>query len=598
MNNKVEFFEERVGYFTRQVVMLKSKYNKLSIFRIAIFLFFFMAAILCLKYNLPDIILFLVLLFIPGFGFLVKVHGRVKKQKQLKQRLLEINREEKTRLCHDFEGINDAIESLNEDHPYAADLDIFGRNSLFQLINRAGTSGGLSMVKLWLLNAASKNTLEQRQDAVKELIPLIDWRQKMQAYGSKNVKKKLNEQSFYDWLQGEDIIRKNWFYRILPYPIILINSFLFYGYFADMFSIFAIVLPFIIGGPFIYKILDYSRDTYEMTQSGLHILESIEAAVQLIEGIKFQNELLVKLQANLKVNNDLASEKTGGLRRIFEWLSQRQNGMYHIINSVYLLDYLILLKAENWRAKHKNKISDWFEVVANFEALSSLAAFSFANEDYFFPKISEEKFLFNATAMGHPLIFRDHRVNNDFKLDSRGKSCIITGSNMSGKSTFLRTVGVNAVLAFAGAPVCADYFEISKFQIFTNMRTKDNLEENVSSFYADLLRLKMLLEQISEEKPVLYLLDEILKGTNSADRHIGAESLILQLSKLNTFGLVSTHDLELGNLQEKNKQIENFNFSSTIDGEEIVFDYKLREGICKSTNASQLMAKIGIHIKS
>jgi DNA mismatch repair ATPase MutS len=169
---------------------------------------------------------------------------------------------------------------------------------------------------------------------------------------------------------------------------------------------------------------------------------------------------------------------------------------------------------------------------------------------------------------------------------------------MAGKSTFLRTVGVNAVLALSGAPVCADSFQISNFQVFTSMRTKDNLEENISSFYAELLRLKMLLEQIDEETPVLFLLDEILKGTNSADRHIGAESLILQLNKMNAFGLVSTHDLELGNLEKSNNQITNYNFSSSISGKEIVFDYKLQDGICKSTNASQLMAKIGIQIKS
>jgi DNA mismatch repair ATPase MutS len=190
------------------------------------------------------------------------------------------------------------------------------------------------------------------------------------------------------------------------------------------------------------------------------------------------------------------------------------------------------------------------------------------------------------------------RVVNDFLMEGQGATCVITGSNMAGKSTFLRTVGINAVLAFAGAPVCADAFVLSQFHIFSSMRTKDNLEENISSFYAELLRLKMLLEHINVDKPVFYLLDEILKGTNSVDRHIGAESLILQLNGMNTFGLVSTHDLELGKLAKSNQKIINYNFSSSIIDEEIVFDYKLRAGICQSTNASQLMANIGIQIKS
>ena len=275
----------------------------------------------------------------------------------------------------------------------------------------------------------------------------------------------------------------------------------------------------------------------------------------------------------------------------------RGNQIYLILNSIFLFDFILLAKAEKWRANYKDEISGWFGAVAEFEALNSIAAFAFANEDYVFPGIMEKAYFFHGTNLGHPLIPDGQRVKNNFKLEGRGNSCIITGSNMAGKSTFLRTVGINAVLALTGAPVCADSFQISNIRVFTSMRTKDNLEENISSFYAELLRLKMLLGQINEDKPVLFLLDEILKGTNSTDRHIGAESLILQLNKTNTFGLVSTHDLELGNLQKKNNQITNYNFSSRIDGEEIIFDYKLRKGICKSTNASQLMAKIGINIR-
>jgi len=230
------------------------------------------------------------------------------------------------------------------------------------------------------------------------------------------------------------------------------------------------------------------------------------------------------------------------------------------------------------------------------EPLNSISAFAFANEKYIFPKVNEGAPIFSAEKLGHPLIPSKQRINNNFQLKGKGAIGVITGSNMSGKSTFLRTIGVNAVLAFAGAPVCADQLELSIFQVFTSMRTKDNLEENISSFYAELLRLKMLLQTINENRPVLFLLDEILKGTNSADRHIGAESLIIQLSQLNAFGLISTHDLKLGKLKLKTDKLRNYNFSSSIDGQEIIFDFKLRDGICRSTNASQLMAKIGIQI--
>ena len=200
---------------------------------------------------------------------------------------------------------------------------------------------------------------------------------------------------------------------------------------------------------------------------------------------------------------------------------------------------------------------------------------------------------------GNPLIFANERICNDFSLKEQGQIAVVTGSNMSGKSTFLRTLGVNAVLAFTGAPCCAASITLSNFQVFTGMRTQDNLEEHVSSFYAELKRIKQLLETVQKnESPVFFLLDEILKGTNSKDRHLGSAALVRQLSEEQAFGLVSTHDLELGDLADVMDKVVNYSFNSHINGNEISFDYKLTRGICRSFNASKLMENMGIKIKS
>ena len=597
MNKKAEFFQARAENFDQQIDDLKSKYKTFSFYRMATFVVFLALAILSIKSGQGLLLIIIAALFILIFGLLVNQHNRINKKKKINQLLSEINKEEMQRLNHDFEGISEGNEFTDEQHPYDIDLDIYGRNSLFQLINRTGTHGGKLLLNSWLAQASSTEIIKLRQRAVSELSPMVDWRQKLQAYGRNNPGTEEKEQGFFSWLEGENVIRNNPFYRIIPYLVIAFSLSLLSGVMFFNLPMQFLLLPFIVTGYFLFKIIDYSRTTYNMTLSGIHILESVEQIILLIENQKFEHECLIRLQKQLLPKNMVASQKIKELRKIFELLSLRGNQIYLILNSIFLFDFILLAKAEKWRVNYKDEISEWFGAIAEFEALSSIAAFAFANEDYVFPEIMEKAYFFHGTNLGHPLIPDGQRVKNNFKLEGRGNSCIITGSNMAGKSTFLRTVGINAVLALTGAPVCANTFQMSNIRVFTSMRTKDNLEENISSFYAELLRLKMLLEQINEDKPILFLLDEILKGTNSADRHIGAESLILQLNKTNAFGLVSTHDLELGNLQKKNNQITNYNFSSSIDGEEIVFDYKLQEGICKSTNASQLMAKIGIKIR-
>jgi len=272
------------------------------------------------------------------------------------------------------------------------------------------------------------------------------------------------------------------------------------------------------------------------------------------------------------------------------------NFLYHILNAFVLLDVHLVLGAEKWKAKNKNLLRLWAEVVGEFEVISSLAAFSYSNPDYAFAELDETTNHIRFEALGHPLIHAATRVSNDFSTVGQTNVVMITGSNMGGKSTFLRTVGVNIVLALTGAPCCARFGKLGNVQLFSSMRTQDNLKSGVSSFYAELNRIEELLKQIESSPNVFFLLDEMFKGTNSQDRHKGGFSLINQVGKLQTTGIIATHDIDLAKLAGRKGLVTNYSFNSEIEGDAMLFSYKLEPEICRDFNASELMRRSGIQI--
>jgi DNA mismatch repair ATPase MutS len=271
--------------------------------------------------------------------------------------------------------------------------------------------------------------------------------------------------------------------------------------------------------------------------------------------------------------------------------------LYQLLNAVLLLDIFWYLKINKWKEENEANLEEWFEVIGTIDTLMSIAGFAFSNPDYQYSEIADTPHTIRAEELGHPLINSNKRVSNNFDFSGKGGVCLITGSNMSGKSTFLRTVGINCVLGLMGAPVCAKSMQVGELKVFTSMRTQDDLEESVSSFYAELKRLKQLIGQIDEVRPTLFMIDEVLKGTNSDDRHKGATALIKQLNKTNAFGFVSTHDIVLGNMTNELAGVKNYSFNSTITGNEIHFNYKLTPGLCKSFNATKLMQLMGIEVE-
>jgi len=360
MTKKIHIFQQRVADFSKLYEKLQSQFKSFSFYRIALFIGYVVLFVWGLNYEMSSILAISTIVFIVSFGWLVKKHSQITKEKKLAQKLVELNTEEINRLNFQFDGIYEGAEFADDAHPYTSDLDIFGRNSIFQLINRAGTHRGINLLKSWFMQPAGRESIEIRQEAAKELIPLIDWRQKVQAHGKSKLFTKEKGNGFYSWLNGEDKIRNNRFYSVLPYLVMIFSSILIIGYILEVFSLYALLLPFIITGYFLYQIIDYSRSTYEMTESGVEVLGSIENIILLIENQNFHNDHLLKLHSLLQPQGVVASAKIKQLRIIFDWLSLRGNQMYHIFNSIFLLDFLLLAKAEIWRAQYKDEISMWY----------------------------------------------------------------------------------------------------------------------------------------------------------------------------------------------------------------------------------------------
>ena len=596
MDSPNAVFKKNVREQAAIVTRLKKKYVFWSGIRVMAFLFFTICIIYFANARNMEAVVALALIFPVLFGLLIKFHNKIAFNRDHADNLKTVNQQETLRLQGNLKSFDTGAEYIDPLHPYSIDLDIFGPHSLFQLLNRTTTSGAKMELSAWLLNPADRATVEARQAAVMELSPKLDWRQDFQAHGMHFQQEENKANPLLKWLNEGDVLKNENLYRVLLFimPAVAIGSVVLW---VLGFSFYFLLGALIANGILLKNVFLAAKETTDYTSKSSVALKAYVFLIKKVEEETFSAPLLKSLKSQFDHDHFKASAAINKLQQILFSLESRANMFYWILNAFLLLDVFWLLKASTWKRKNKKYAKKWFDTIHQFEVLNSLAGFSYANRGFTIPVIVDEAYQLSATALGHPLIRGKERVVNDFAMAGKGKVIIITGSNMSGKSTFLRTVGVNVVLALMGAPVCAASFTTSVYQVFTSMRTQDNLEESVSSFYAELKRLKQLLELIGTTHPVLFMLDEILKGTNSHDRHNGAASLIKQLTDTDSFGFVSTHDLELGALSDDAGTIENYSFNSQVVDDEIIFDYKLHHGLCKSFNASKLMEKMGIKIE-
>lgn len=597
MNNVQKSYRQRIEKYENRSKIQSKKINQISNIRII----FFIMAIGLLYYFYTSSFLLLTGLaflgFIIIFFYLVSLHNKAKGKRRYYDTLKEINEKSLKRLKGQWKNFDDTgKEYVNEDHNFSYDLDLFGKGSLFQWINSAVTYTGRNKLKeMLIIPCKTKDEIYKRQEAVRELADKLDWRQKLAAKGLV-TDKTYQPKALIDWAKevNDFYLRKHIILLINIFPLLTLALIAGYIYLDIPYLIPLIFLS--IQALVIWYFRNESAEIFNLAYKYKNNIKAYSGMVETIEKENFRSNYLKSLQKAIKHDKVSASSQINKLEKIVDLMSNRYNMFYVILNLFTLWDFKFRVSLEKWKARCGDKLGIWLDTIGEFEALSSLANIRYDNPTWATPKIIEQKNIFVAEDMGHPLLV-EKRVCNDLIIEPPVSILLITGSNMSGKSTLLRTVGINLVLAYSGAPVCAGELKCSIFNIFTSMRVKDNLEENISSFYAELLRIKRVIKACENNDNILFLLDEIFKGTNSADRHTGARVLINKLSNEGAIGLVSTHDFELTDLEQVNPKIKNYHFRERYNNNEIIFDYKLRQGVSTTRNAIYLMKMAGLEIE-
>ncbi len=540
---------------------------------------------------------------VTGIGillFLVSLDSDNKAKMSNLKTLIRVNKEEISLLHNQYQDRPDGNYFRNTAHDYAHDLDIFGPSSLFQYINRAYSEQGKALIAKYLLVACPPAQIYQRQEAVQEIVTDFEWRQQLQAYSMQCQLSTATQNNITHWLgQKENHFTKP-FWKILVtlWSVLSLSSLAatFLGYIPGSIFSFLFVLYLMISGFIVSRgFKDYSA------LSG--IIKEINTLYNLLNWIETK-EFKASLWTPFLAKSKLAGKSPAAQIKRLALILNRFDILLNMLASIFLNSFLLwgvrqIMDLNQWRKENKELLANWFDLIGHFEMIHSLAVLRFNQPNWVLPTFSPAYFTFNALELGHPLIAANQRVVNNFHLEGNGKIALITGSNMAGKSTFLRSLGINIILAQMGGVVCAKKFLISPVRLMSSMRISDNLAENTSTFYAELQKLKTIIDAINRKEPVFILLDEILRGTNSLDRFVGSKAFIIQLIKNKALAVIATHDLALTELKERyDKAIENYHFDVQVEGEELYFDYLLKEGICSSLNASILMKKIGIDLSS
>ena len=590
-----EVYQSREAEFSALTERLRKLSDRLSMARLGAFGGGVILFAILLSASLVTAVVTLSVALILFTWLVIKYESTEKRRKRYLH-LAEINRLEIKCLEGDFSGFKTGEEYAERDHPYSYDLDIFGKASLFQYICRTTSRPASDLLAEYLKQPAVREVILQRQGAVAELQQMTDWRQEMMTLGHLNAGAGSDPAPLMQWLRSEDAFIRTRREKIITgslsllalASVILVISGLPAAILAPVFTV-----NFIL---YFTRFKKISKLQEQVSRSS-ELLRAYSEIIRLIEDRDFASPVLHNLQSHFK-GEISASQRIRQLSRLVGRLDSRLNVLVSIpLNLLFFTDIHFCLALEKWKREHSARIPEWFAAMSEFEVLASLANMAFNNPEWVYPEVTDDYFVLKAEKMGHPLILAERRISNGFDAEGAGKAIIVTGSNMSGKSTFLRTCGVNAVLAFAGAPVCASAFAISLVRLHSSMRISDSLEENISSFYAELRRLRAIIAGAESDPRAFLLLDEILRGTNSDDRYTGSVALIKQLTGYGSVAMVATHDLRIAGLEiEIPDAIENYHFDVKVNGEELFFDYKLTPGVCSSFNASLLMKKMGIKV--
>lgn len=594
--NAAEVYEKREKHFSQELAKALTRLGYLAHLRLLTFL---IAAFLIGYSIYSGRAEFILYATSPAVAFIVLVinYRKLVKSAAYLENMVAINQKSLQRLAWLWPGFSEKGEQYtSSEHPYSIDLNIFGQGSLFQYINSTVTRGGEEALADLLKGQKDPASILERQESVKELAGDLPWGQHFQAAGMETEVKEENPEELLAW--AEDLQSGLKFPRFLLF-LPFITALLFLLYFLQHLSLPLPLAFTVIQYGIVFTTTKKIHREFDRTQIASVRLKQYAALLKWIEGGSFKSIRLRRLQESLTGGGRKASSQIKALAGIVDLTQFRHNHpiIYVPVNTLTFWDLFTAKKLSAWKSLSGPFLETWLGVINDFEVQVSLAGLAYDNPGWVYPEITEEPPVFHASSLGHPLINPQERVCNDLGLPSPGTALIITGSNMSGKSTLLRTVGLNLVLAYAGAPVCAADLKAAFMPVYSKMQVVDDLSKGVSTYYAELTRIKMVIEAARAGEQIIYLLDEIFKGTNSKDRILGTKAVIRMLSSLPTLGLLTTHDLELAVLADENPElVKNYHFDDQIEGNRISFDYKLKPGVSTSTNAIALMKMVGIDV--
>ena len=588
MNESKKFYTQQLHIFKQKLKKINKQLLIIGFLRLIVFL---TTAFAVYHFFGTNKSLFLAAVIgIAVFLFLVSKYTNLQHKKQKIKALIKINKTEMQILNGDFSNLPLGKEFNNPQHEFSNDIDLFGKNSFFQQLNRTATKSGMQYLAKHLTENAISDILSKQQ-ANKELANKVKWRQQFSATASL-VNTETNSDEIVHFIQNhESFLPKIMHY--LPSLFLGVSVLLFgLNYFQVLpfkITIIWLVLGLLISGKYVKKIQFLSS---QISKAG-DTFKQYFKLLQLIENEEFTSDLLQKKQREIKYDSKKASDILKELAKYIDALDQRNNILFALLgNGFALWDIKQTYKIEKWINTYKNQVNNWFEVIAFFDAHNSYGNYIFNHDQYVFPQLTNTEYTINAKALGHPLLPKEKRIDNDFSI-ADNHFYIVTGANMAGKSTFLRTVSLSIVMANVGLPVCANSFQYKPIKLITSMRTDDSLSEDTSYFFSELKRLKFIVDKIRQENYFI-ILDEILKGTNSHDKAIGSKKFVQKLVKSNATGIIATHDLSLCETANELKQVKNYYFDAQIIDNELYFDYSFKEGICQNMNASFLLNKMGI----
>ena len=551
---------------------------------------------LCRGNELPFLII-IAAIFLLIFFLLVVYHTKLHAKRTYEECIVNLCENELKALDYDFSAFDGGNEQIDSQHSFSLDLDLFGENSLFQSVNRTVTQMGRNKLIAWFKNPSdSKDEIIQRQKAVQEISNMHDFRHDFYVNGKAALKEYKDITSlFSDNRQNQENIFDSIFYKIMIWLIPAIWAILITGCVLDFIGAGAISIYFFVSIMIANMPTKKIQKLYVSVNKMENVLKTYSELMEHIEKGCFHSEILQANRQKLIDEGIPASSAIKKLSRYIGALDQRFSAMGIVVNLLYMRDARQAMNIEMWKEKYGEKLNDWFEALGIFDANCSYGTYAYNNPDYTYPAIADSYFEMKGETLGHPLIHRDKCVCNDISIPGSKHFLIVTGANMAGKSTYLRTIGVNFLFSCMGLPVFAKELTIYPASLVTSLRTADSLISNESYFFAELKRLKMIIDRLNEGEKLFIILDEILKGTNSVDKQKGSIALIKQLINKGTCGIIATHDLLLGTLSDVfPDNVQNKRFEADINNDELSFTYKIRDGIAQNMNATFLMQKMGI----